>query len=51
MSVNFSKADCKDESRNKLFGLCDDRPGKRAYIDEIDGAKWIAVVDKSTPQY
>ena len=44
MSVNFSKAECQDNSGNKLFGLCDDRPGQRAYLNEDDGSKWIAVV-------
>src|SRR6267378_2743133 len=44
MSVNFSKAECQDNSENKLFGLCDDRLGQRAYLDEDDGSKWIAVV-------
>jgi hypothetical protein len=44
MSVNFSKVECQDGSKKKLFGLCDDRPGQRAYLDEEDGRKWIAVV-------
>ena len=26
------------------FGICDDKPHQRAYIDEIDGQKWTAVV-------
>lgn len=44
MSVDFSKAECQDNSKKHLFGLCDDRPGQRAYLDEVDGGKWIAVV-------
>jgi len=44
MSINFSDKNCQDYSDNELFGLCDDRPGHRAYIDEKDGKKWIAVV-------
>jgi hypothetical protein len=37
---------CQTQSKKKRFGLCDDpSPLKNpAYIDEQDGAKWIAVV-------
>lgn len=46
MSINFSEAACQTFSGRKLFGLCDDPPpaSNPAYIDENDGAKWIAVV-------
>jgi hypothetical protein len=46
MSINFSEAVCQTSSNHKLFGLCDDPPPphKAAYIDETNGAKWIAVV-------
>ncbi|MFZ6025979.1 MAG: hypothetical protein ACOYVG_16180 [Bacteroidota bacterium] len=46
MSINFSEAKCQTRSSRKLFGLCDDPPPekKTAYIDENNGAKWIAVV-------
>lgn len=46
MSINFSEAACQTFSDRKLFGLCDDPPpaSNHAYIDENDGAKWIAVV-------
>lgn len=46
MSINFSEAACQTFSDLKLFGLCDDPPpaSNPAYIDENDGAKWIAVV-------
>jgi hypothetical protein len=46
MSVNFSEAKCQCITENKLFGICDDPPPpqKQAYIDEEEGAKWIAVV-------
>ncbi len=46
MSVNFSEAICQTHSAKELFGLCDDpSPSKNpAYIDELDGTKWIAVV-------
>lgn len=46
MSPNFSVLTCQTFSDRKLFGLCDDpHPASDpAYIDEEDGAKWIAVV-------
>ncbi len=36
---------CQDVTNGHRFGLCDDRRHQRAYIDEIDGQKWTAVVD------
>ena len=46
MSINFSETICQTFSNQKLFGLCDDPPPphKAAYIDEINGSNWIAVV-------
>jgi hypothetical protein len=46
MSINFFEATCQTHSNRKKFGLCDDPPpaANPAYIDETDGAKWIAVV-------
>ena len=46
MNINFSQVACQTHSKRKLFGLCDDPPPphKAAYIDETNGAKWIAVV-------
>lgn len=46
MSVNFLVAKCHTYSSRKLFGLCDNPPPANdpAYIDELDGSKWIAVV-------
>jgi hypothetical protein len=46
MSVNFSEAICQSITDKKLFGICDDPPPSQnqAYIDEEDGARWIAVV-------
>lgn len=40
-------AGCQTHSSRKKFGLCDDPPPAEnpAYIDENDGAKWIAVVN------
>ncbi|MBY0477668.1 MAG: hypothetical protein K2Q24_08465 [Chitinophagaceae bacterium] len=47
MSINFFEAKCQTFSSNKIFGLCDDPPpaSNPAYIDENNGAKWIAVVE------
>ena len=47
MSINFLETSCQTRSNNRKFGLCDDPPpAKRpAYIDEINGENWIAVVD------
>lgn len=46
MSIRFFEARCQGNTSKKLFGLCDDpAPAVNpAYIDENDGAKWIAVV-------
>lgn len=46
MSLNFMDAGCQTHSSRKKFGLCDDPPPaiNPAYIDEANGAKWIAVV-------
>lgn len=38
------RALCQDVTTAQKFGLCDDLPHQRAYIDEFDGQKWIAVV-------
>jgi len=47
MSVEFNVEVCQTQSNKKRFGLCDDPAPKKnhAYIDELDGKKWIAVVD------
>jgi hypothetical protein len=46
MSINFFDTKCQTSSNRKLFGLRDDpAPASNpAYIDENDGANWIAVV-------
>lgn len=45
MSVDFFESDCKESSRkDKLFGICDDQNGKKAYTDIDDSTKWIAKV-------
>ncbi len=47
MSIDFNVAKCQTHSDKKRFGLCDDPPPSMnpAYIDEENGAKWIAVID------
>lgn len=47
MTVNFKNTQCQTNSKNKVFGLCDDPPPAKnpAYIDELNGANWIAVVE------
>jgi hypothetical protein len=44
MSIDFFQERCQDNSNQKLFGLCDDQHNERAYLDEKDGSKWIAIV-------
>lgn len=45
MSVNFFETNCKEVSRNdKLFGICDDQNGTKAYTDHINDTNWIAKV-------
>ena len=39
------KALCQDTCNERKFGICDDRPHQRAYIDTNEGAKWIAVIN------
>jgi hypothetical protein len=47
MPINFFDSSCKDSSNKEKFGLCDDPPPaqERAYIDEINRSKWIAIVN------
>ena len=49
MSVNFFKEECKTESDNEEFGICDKPPPatEPAYIDENDSSQWIAIVKNS----
>jgi len=46
MNIDFSKTQCQDMTTAKLFGICDDshQPQDRAYLNELDGGSWIAVV-------
>jgi len=48
MAVDFRKPACVSSTNVRKFGLCDNQPPlpkSQAYIDERNGAKWIAVVD------
>jgi hypothetical protein len=47
MIINFFEAGCQTFSSRPHFGLCDDPPPatNHAYIDEDNGANWIAVVE------
>ena len=45
MSVIFFENNCKESSRQeKLFGICDDQNGTKAYTNATDSTKWIAKV-------
>ncbi|MDX2247016.1 MAG: hypothetical protein SF052_09590 [Bacteroidia bacterium] len=46
MSISFFDTKCQETTEKKRFGLCDDShlAQNPAYLDEDDGAKWIAVV-------
>ncbi|HBS89069.1 MAG: hypothetical protein A2W91_06600 [Bacteroidetes bacterium GWF2_38_335] len=50
MIINFCKSKCQTNSSKRTFGLCDDpAPAKNpAYIDELNGANWIAVVENES---
>lgn len=52
MSVNFNVANCQTISSRKTFGLCDYPPpaNNLAYVDEANGANWIAVVENESQQ-
>ena len=46
MEINFFNRQCQSVSNKKRFGLCDEQDNKEpAYLDEENGAKWIAVVE------
>lgn len=46
MSTDFSQVECRSNSNQRRFGICDDPapPSKPAYLNENDGDTWIAVV-------
>ena len=46
MEIDFFNSQCQSVSNKKRFGLCDEQDDKEpAYLDERNGAKWIAVVE------
>ena len=47
--MSFFDSKYQYRSGKKLFGLCDDvpPPHKPAFLDEVDGRKWIAVVNNN----
>ena len=46
MEIDFFNSQCQSVSNKKRFGLCDEQDDKEpAYIDEQNGAKWIAIVE------
>ena len=46
MEIDFLNSQCQSVSNKKRFGLCDEQDNKEhAYLDEQNGAKWIAVVE------
>lgn len=46
MEIDFFNSQCQFVSNKKRFGLCDEQDNKKpAYLDERNGAKWIAVVE------
>lgn len=47
MSINFFEIGCQDKTNQIEFGLCDNIPNHRAYIDLTDKTKWIAIIENS----
>lgn len=47
MTINFFERACQDFTSGILFGICDDVPSQRAYLDTLDSTKWVAIVDNS----
>jgi len=47
MAINFADPACISNTKEKIFGICDDPPPSNApaYLDLTDDTKWIAWVD------
>lgn len=45
MIVDFFSQACSETTNAQSFGICDDVPNSRAYLDITDSTKWIAIVD------
>lgn len=41
---------CQDVTQATYFGICDDKPHQRAYIDTTESGKWMAVIKNYTRQ-
>ena len=39
---------CQDITQEKKFGICDDIPNHRAYVDLNNGSKWMTVVQNNS---
>lgn len=45
MKINFLENNCTESPiNNKLFGLCDNQDGNKAYTDTFNSEKWIAII-------
>lgn len=44
MSVDFFQAKYQSRTTEKLFGICDNQDGQKAFIDKANQDKWIATV-------
>ncbi len=43
--LDFFNSDCIEPKRNDIeFGICDDQDGEKAYTDNTNSDKWIAIV-------
>ncbi len=52
MIINFFNTNCKESAKKeKLFGICDDQNGTKAYTDITDDTKWIAKVINESEIY
>lgn len=49
MPINFLKLECRTQSSDAIFGLCDDPPppNKPAYISETNPENWIAKINNT----
>lgn len=49
MSIDFFNSPCRETARQeKLFGICDDQEGQKAYTDSENQENWIATVVNET---
>ncbi len=49
--IDFFNNDCAETARNDIeFGICDDQDGKKAYTDNTNSEKWIAIVKNNNKE-